>query len=360
MSSNAQQFETQIEKMKATASAAKLHQEKQTALVDRLTKGDVQIGVVDFDIEKAELMDVIKQQKAMQGNIADLILTLDDKTNAFGSQFDSMKSYSGSEKLIKWLSPKKAQSMRTDRVRNTNLDGNLQELLSQSNQVIVLLKETLTDQTERKEAADLNLTQVITLRQDTLKEIETVKERIEALLPDLQAIESQIAESTSALERGELEGQRSKMASEYNECIANEQKLLSDAQAFEVHIKNFQVSSESLTNQIAGQKTLISKLEIDTERRVALYKDFEVSLKAATQQELGHTINTLGTKVDAKAVETMAAIGAASQSAVATMLEAHKGNMHNAEEIIRKKKLADDAFYRRFENVKSDHDAASY
>jgi hypothetical protein len=75
----------------------------------------------------------------------------------------------------------------------------------------------------------------------------------------------------------------------------------------------FQTFVDSLNNQIAAQNTLINKLTIDTEQRIVLYKALEDSLKTAAQQDVAHKINTLGSRVDTAAEETMAGIGAAAQ-----------------------------------------------
>ena len=54
----------------------------------------------DFDIENARIEDVVKQQKVMEGNIADLIIGLEDATNVFGTEFESMKSFTGWETFV--------------------------------------------------------------------------------------------------------------------------------------------------------------------------------------------------------------------------------------------------------------------
>ncbi|MEM9471137.1 MAG: hypothetical protein AAGA00_04215, partial [Pseudomonadota bacterium] len=122
----------------------------------------------------------------------------------------------------------------------------------------------------------------------------------------------------------------------------------------------FQTFVDSLNNQIAAQSTLINKLNIDTEQRVVLYKSLEDSLKTASQQEVAHKINTLGSKVDTAAEETMAGIGASAQSHIADLLELHSKNMASSQEIQRRKKLADDAFARRFGEVLEQHEASRY
>ena len=60
------------------------------------------------------------------------------------------------------------------------------------------------------------------------------------------------------------------------------------------------------------------------------------------------------------AEETMAGIGAASQRHIGDLLELHEKNMVASADIQRRKKLADDAFARRFEEVMRKHNSADY
>lgn len=122
----------------------------------------------------------------------------------------------------------------------------------------------------------------------------------------------------------------------------------------------FQTFVDSLNNQIAAQNTLINKLTIDTEQRIVLYKALEDSLKTAAQQDVAHKINTLGSQVDTAAEETMAGIGSASQRHIGDLLEMHEKNMLSTQDIQRRKKLADDAFARRFQAVMDKHNSANY
>ena len=56
----------------------------------------------------------------------------------------------------------------------------------------------------------------------------------------------------------------------------------------------------------------------------------------------------------------MAGIGAASQRHIADLLEMHEKNMVATQDIQRRKKLADEAFARRFDEVMKQHDAGTY
>ena len=57
---------------------------------------------------------------------------------------------------------------------------------------------------------------------------------------------------------------------------------------------------------------------------------------------------------------TLFAAGAASQKHIGDLLEMHEKNMVASADIQRRKKLADDAFARRFDDVLKKHNAANY
>ncbi len=318
------------------------------------------IGDVNFDIENARIGDVLRQQKVMEANIADLIISLEDVTNSFGSEFESMQSFTMMERLVSMFSRQKAMAMRNERVRMTSLASNLQDLLSKSNTITRILNEQKDVLKERYGSSEASLKNVIERREQVTAELEAAQKRIEELNPMLLDLENQMAASTDQGVRTKLEKERSELATEYNERQAKEQELLAGSQTLERYTSMFQTFVDSLNNQIAAQNTLINKLTIDTEQRIVLYKALEDSLKTASQQEVAHQINTLGAKVDTAAEQTMAGIGAAAQSHIADLLEMHEGSMLNSAEIQRRKKLADEAFMRRFGEVMEKHQTASY
>lgn len=355
-----QNFDAEIAKTRKTVEDMRSKIEQSGIVLDKIAQTDKKIGEVDFDIENARIDDVIKQQKTMEANIADLIIGLEDATNVFGSEFESMKSYTGWETFVGFFSKQRQQRMRTERVRNMSLAGNLQELLGKSDTIVGILTDQKQVLDDRYKTSEASLAQVIERRKSTMDELTATQKRIEELNPLLLDIENRISASTSQAERTELEGERSKLATEYNEKQAKEQELLAESQTLERYTSMFQTFVDSLNNQIAAQNTLINKLTIDTEQRIVLYKALEDSLKTAAQQDVAHRINTLGSQVDNTAEETMAGIGAAAQRHIGDLLELHEKNMVTTADIQRRKKLADDAFARRFEDVMKKHNAADY
>ncbi|KAG1702915.1 High-molecular weight cobalt-containing nitrile hydratase subunit beta [Nymphon striatum] len=330
-------LDAEIEKTRSTVEQMREKLDQSGIVLEEFAKSDT-IGQTDFDIENARISDILNQQKIMEGNIADLIIGLEDATNVFGSEFESMKSYTGWEKFIGIFSKQKMQRMRSERVRHMSLAGNLQELLVRK----------------------LHFAKVIERRKSAMVNLEATQGRIEELNPMLMDLENQISASTDQKTRTTLEGQRSELATEYNQQQAKEQELLAESQTLERYTSMFQTFVDSLNNQLAAQQTLINKLTIDTEQRVVLYKALEDSLKTAAQQDVAHKINTLGNQVDTAAETTMAGIGAAAQSHIGDLLEMHEKNMVSTEDIQRRKKLADEAFARRFDEVMKKHNSAAY
>jgi len=354
-----QQLDREIEKTQAMVEDMQSKIEQGSAILDKVAEAD-SFGDVNFDIENARIEDVLSQQKVMEANIADLIIGLEDVTNSFGSEFESMQAFSFTEKLVGIFSQTKAKAMRNDRVRTTSLASNLQDLLGKSDTIVKILKTQREVLDQRYSSSEESLKKVIARRQSVTEELKATQTRIEELNPMLLDLENQIAASTEQADRTKLEGQRSELATEYNQAQAREQELLAASQTLERYTSMFQTFVDSLNNQIAAQKTLINKLSIDTEQRIVLYKSLEDSLKTAAQQDVAHQINTLGSKVDTAAEETMAGIGAAAQAHIADLLELHEKNMLSTQEIQRRKKLADEAFARRFSEVMAKHETSSY
>jgi len=352
-------FDKEIAKTRAAIDEMRAKVGASEAVLEKIAETE-SLGDVDFDIENARIEDVLQQQKVMETNIADLIVSLEDVTESFGSEFEAMKSFSFSETLVGFFSKKRAQAMHNDRVRGTSLAQNLQDLLSKSDTIVKILQDQKTVLEERYKSSETSLKSVIERRQTVTAALQATQSRIGEINPELLDIENRIAASTNQTERVELEEARSALATEYNLKLAEEQELLAGSQTLERYTSMFQTFVDSLNNQIAAQNTLINKLNIDTEQRIVLYKALEDSLKTAAQQSVAHKINTLGTRVDVAAEETMAGIGAAAQSHIGDLLEMHEKNMVSTQEIQRRKKLADDAFARRFSEVLKKHETATY
>ena len=182
--SDLQRFDTEIEKTRTSINEMRDKIEQSGVVLDKLATSGT-IGEADFDIENSRIEDVLRQQKVMEGNIADLIIGLEDVTNVFGAEFESMKSYSAWEKFVGIFSKQKMQRMRSDRVRNMSLAGNLQELLSKSDKIIQILDNQKDALDARYSASENSLKTVLNRRENAMTELETTQARIEELNPML-------------------------------------------------------------------------------------------------------------------------------------------------------------------------------
>ena len=185
-----QNFDAEIAKTKQVVEEMRSKIDQSAVVLDKFAKTDQKIGATDFDIENARIQDVLNQQKIMEGNIADLIIGLEDATNVFGTEFENMKSFTGWETFVGIFSAESKQRMRTDRVRNMSLAGNLQELLSKSDTIVGILKAQKQVLDARYKTSETSLSQVIERRKTTMSNLETVQKRIEELNPLLLDIEN--------------------------------------------------------------------------------------------------------------------------------------------------------------------------
>ena len=102
-------------------------------------------AAADFDIENATLEDVRAHTDAMNANIAELIMGLDDVTAGFSKDFDEMRNKTGWEKFVGLFAPAKSEAMRQERLRTASIDDKLQDLIGKSDVIVSLLQNQLDE-----------------------------------------------------------------------------------------------------------------------------------------------------------------------------------------------------------------------
>lgn len=353
-------FETQIRESQTQVVNA---QAKISELTTRIEAARSKMAAgtdVTIDIENATLDDVHAQTDAMNANIAELIMGLDDVTAGFQQDFDEMRSKTGMEKLIGIFSKGKAESMRQERMRTASIDDKLQDLISKSNVIQKLLEGQLAVLEDQKIKVESNLSETLTERETTVSTLEKTRADVLALDPKIIALENKISVEQDAAARTALESELAELNSRYNELVQQEQVQLAKSQTLERYIEKGKTWLDSLQNQSATQMVLINKLMTDTRQRVVLYDALTKSLKTAQQQDVAHRINEIGVQTDKEAQQAMAAIGAATNSRMADMLESHEDHMVFARKVLEEKAKADERFMRRFQRIVEKHDKNAY
>jgi hypothetical protein len=245
-------------------------------------------------------------------------------------------------------------------MRTASIDDKLQDLISKSDIITKLLQGQLSVLNEQKARVEKNLVGTLDEREATVGALEAVKAEITALDPRLIELENKIAVEQDAAARTKLETELATLNAKHNEMVQSEQVQLAKSQTLERYIENGKTWVDSLQNQAATQMVLINKLETDTKQRVVLYDALSKSLKTAQQQEIAHRINEIGVETDKEAQATMAAIGSATNTRMAEMMERHEDDMVFARKILEEKAKADERFARRFQQIVEKHDKNLY
>jgi chromosome segregation ATPase len=315
---------------------------------------------ISVDIENATLDDVHAHADLMNANIAELIMGLDDVTAGFSKDFDEMRNKTGWESFVGMFSRGKSDSLRQERMRTTNVDDKLQDLIAKSDTIVKLLQNQLAQLNEQKAKVEVNLTETLDDREATVGALEGLRAEILAMDPKIIELENKISVEQDAAKRTKLESELAGMNARYNEMVQDEQVKLAKSQTLERYIEKGKTWVDSLQNQAATQMVLINKLQTDTKQRVVLYDALTKSLKTAQQQDVAHRINEIGVQTDQEAQSAMAAIGSATNTRMADMLEKHEDHMVFARKVLEEKAKADERFARRFQEIVEKHDKNLY
>jgi len=175
------------------------------------------------------------------------------------------------------------------------------------------------------------------------KEVAQAQSKITELSGKIETARTKMAQGTDITlpnTRSTLETQLATVNSRYNELV--------------------QLEQVKLGGSMATQMVLLNKLQTDTKQRVVLYDALSKSLKTAQQQDVAHQINEIGVATDKEAQVAMAAIGAATNTRMAEMMESHEDHVVFARKVLEEKVKADERFARRFEKIVEMHDKNAY
>ncbi|HEU0223446.1 MAG TPA: hypothetical protein VFR34_14715 [Paracoccaceae bacterium] len=349
--------------IKAAETEVKGAQDKIAALTSRIetARSKLEKGEdITIDIQNASLDDVHKHAEAMNANIAELIMGLDDVTAGFSKDFEMMREKTGWESFVGIFSSAKADAMREERIRAATIDDKLQDLIAKSDIIVQLLQGQLDTLNEHKRRVETNLSATLTEREQTVAELEAVRAEIMAMDPKIIELENKIAMEQDAAARTRLETELAELNRAYNAEVQEEQVKLAKSQTLERYIEKGKTWVDSLQNQAATQMVLINKLQTDTKQRVVLYDALTKSLKTAQQQDVAHRINEIGVQTDQQAQAAMAAIGSATNQRMAEMMEKHEDHMVFARKVLEEKAKSDERFARRFAAIVEKHDKNLY
>lgn len=354
------EFDAAIKAAESEIKAAQTKISEVSSKIERAQSKMEQGEDISIDIQNATLDDVHAHSNAMNANIAELIMGLDDVTAGFSKEFDAMREKSGWESFVGMFSSAKSDSMREERLRAASIDDKLQDLISKSDIIVNLLQSQLGVLNDHKSRVEKNLTGTLTDRENTVAELEKIRAEVLAMDPRIIDLENKISMEQDAAARTRLESELAQTNAVYNELVQQEQVKVAQSQTLERYIEQGKTWVDSLQNQAATQMVLINKLQTDTKQRVVLYDALTKSLKTAQQQDVAHRINEIGVKTDQEAQAAMAAIGSATNQRMAEMMEKHEDHMVFARKVLEEKAKSDERFARRFAKIVEKHDKNLY
>lgn len=345
------QTRAQVEQINTTQ--AKIDERLGTVL------GESQMQTVEVDISDEDFTAVVGNEEKLQGNIASLVYGLDEITQAFGSEFKSMSESTFGEKLTAIFSKRRAEEMKTARIRNADIRSNLNNLIEKSEIIRGLLEEQLAVIDDRLDKSKTAQADVLSRAQTTARQIEETEAMLDDLGPQISAIDTKMTDATGEALKA-LQAERAELANAYNEATARKQELVATQQSFERYGSIYANYVESLAKQKAAQQTLISKLTIDTEQRTIMYDALVESLRTSAQQNIGHRIDDVGRETDAQAEAMITQIGISSENRIVSMMEAHEIYMKRTADIRQKADLANAEFARRFGKIVEQVESGKY
>jgi hypothetical protein len=242
-----------------------------------------------------------------------------------------------------------------------SLAGNLQELLQKSDTITGILKDQKDILDSRYKTSEASLIKVIERRKVTMAKLETTQQRIEELNPLLLDIENQIAASTDQKTRTDLESERSKLATEYNEQSgqgAGTAGRKPDAGALHLDVPDLRGFAQQPdrgaehADQQADHRYRTAHRALQGAGGFA--EDRGAAGRGAQDQHARQPGRYRGGRDHGRY-----RCGSA-EAHIGDLLEMHEKNMLSTQDIQRRKQLADDAFARRFSEVLEKHNSANY
>lgn len=323
-----------------------------SSMEDRLKKilGDQTLREVAIDTNDADFEAVLKNNEAAQANIATLIYGLDEITQAFGKEFSAMAQPTTQEKVIGWFSRRKSEELRSDRIKNADIQDNLNELIRKSDVISTLLQEQLAVIDDRLVKTKEGFGKVNERAVEVAREIDDISAKLDAAGPIVAEIDARLADATGAT-RKEIETERAAAVENYNTLQSLRQEKVASQQSLERYAAQYQNYVESLTKQGAAQRTLIEKLKIDTEQRTVMYDALVQSIRTAEQQNIAHRIDDVGRETDAQADAMITQIGISAENRIVGMLTSHESFMKRTADVRKKGEIANAEFSRRFAGI---------
>ena len=315
---------------------------------------------LDLNLAEMRFEDINENTQKFQQNLAKNIFELSDLTNNIGGEISKIKESTLSEKFIGVFSKQKAAELRNERISNASIEEQLQEVVTNANNILNLLTRDLVVLKDQSDVLANGQKKVLDEKAVSVDKLAAVEDQLNVLNPEIQSLNDKIAISEDPKERAALEQERHAKQEQANELVIEQRTQTALIQSYERYTEQFKRAIDANNSQRANQKVLIDKLQEDTKNRQVAYDNFIKSIKVSEQQQTAHKINSIGVKTDQLVDANLTQIKAASENQMIDMLETHKGHMKLSREIQAQADAADKKFLERFGTVVEEVKKAHY
>lgn len=338
-------FDAKIAKAEAALAKITALAEQFSAAVELVAKTASVPNASEFDSENIRIQELLRLQNVQEADLACLVADLEDETDLSVAAFEDAGSRSDAKRFPMFFKSiftgGKARRAHSQWRRGMSLSGHMQKLLANSEMLIGLIEKQRVFLESHAGSIEAGLVNVSKRRRLLMADLGATRTHIGKLCPLLRNMESRIAALSDRTERADLEAAYSKSTDEYGRLEAEEREFLSQSRMLERYMAILRAFAGSLNKKIAAQSVLIDKLAIDIGQRVLLYK----AIEERPNKEAGRQGEVANLSGSARKSDAMAG------KHVSRYLAMDAKNMLFAQGIQCCKKLADDAFARRYSAV---------
>lgn len=224
-----QLFDTKVERVRAGFEDLRQGTTHAIDLLGKIAASETAIDEAQLDIESSRLAETIRRQEAILATAADLVLRLDNATEATAAAFDGMKRLTRLERFVAIFSMRKAKRMRRARTVEHSPAG-IEGLLAKSDALLRLLGDERALALDEQQKAEADLVRLLERRKGT------------ARLLDLAAAQ------------------------------AGDGGLFAEEALLERSTSMFRTLVDSLNDRLAALQTLLAKLAADGQQRELLLR----------------------------------------------------------------------------------------
>lgn len=331
------QFDSSIERLREALGDIRHRQERAEAALEQIAAGETAVIDAGLDVEKARIEELRRRQQAADAEAVALVTSLAETMNALAASPEGEEEGDGGKPFLARFT--KLRRARRGKARTQPPIAELERVLTVSDLLLDLLRDDRAWLDDSHRGWEARLAGLVTRRKDTMLRLEESQMRLEALNAELFDVENHITAAPGHKASAELAVERAQAATAYDFEQSKAEEWLVESRLLERYLSLFRTVLDQLNGRLAARTVLIDKLAVDIEEGVMLYR----SLAEASQP-----LASPGRPAAAGSGMVGTDPATPLQPRISELLEAQERTMISAQEIQRRRRLAEEAFAKAF------------